>query len=249
MNTKIGILLILLVLITGCSVGNKQTEVPEVTPEVAETAEPEKQSWGLLPQTEEVPDSYFDDAVMIGDSRMQGLYEFDLLPDTTVLAARSLSIRDLSVKKVIEQDGVKKTVMEALAETDCNKIYICFGFNELGYSYPEVFAKKFAEAIDQIRELKPEVPVVVLTLFPVSEAHQEKKDEFENVERINEYNDLILDMARQKQTYIVDVREAVMDEKGYLKEEYTEDGTHLDTEGMKVWLHWLKTHALEGETE
>ena len=249
MKKRISVMLMILLCISGCmTVQNNEIKEADPEIEVVQTPFPEI-SWGTLGESEEVDDSYFDDAVMIGDSRMQGLSDFALLPDSTVLAARSLSVRDLGVKKVIEYEGQKKTVMEALEGVECSKIYICFGFNELGYQYPEIFAQKYAEAIDQIRQIRPGVPIVVLNLFPVSRKHCEKQDPFENTERIMEYNELIEAMTQDRQTWFLDVCEAVSDEDGYLREEYTEDGTHLNIEGMEVWLQWLKKHALKGENK
>ena len=44
-----------------------------------------------------------------------------------------ISIFKLESKKAITIDGVDYTLVEALAQKQYNKVYICLGVNELGY--------------------------------------------------------------------------------------------------------------------
>lgn len=244
-------MLCLLVLLISSACSTTLPASPAVSPVVASpspTPMPQRVLDTSVPlkESEAVDDSYFDDVVFVGDSRTVGIFEFEILPNTTVFASLSLNVNDLSIKKVIGQGDKKQTVMEALEGGDYHAIYICFGFNELGYNYPEIFIKRYEKAIDQIQALHPNTPIVVSLLFHISKKHEEKQVEYENNERIDEYNTLILEMAKRRKLPVLNIGEALEDEEGYLISDYTDDGTHINERGYSHWLHYIKTHTLEG---
>ncbi len=52
-------------------------------------------------------------------------------------------------------------------------------------------------------------------------------------------------MAEEKQVYYLNVAEAVADDNGYLPEEASTDGVHLNKEYCAKWLDYLKSHTAE----
>ena len=82
-----------------------------------------------------VDDSYFDDALFIGDSRMVGLSQYCSAIDSraTFFAKKSLTIFDIRNKEWIEaEDGTEMSIAKALEGKHFKKIYLMVGINELG---------------------------------------------------------------------------------------------------------------------
>ena len=134
-------------------------------------------------------------------------------------------------------------MLDALAQMECGKVYVMLGVNELGWPRSQTYYDQYGKVIDRIRQDHPDAEVVIQSLLPVS-ASQEAKGTYVNNERIAEYNELLLQLAVEKNCPYVNVAEAVTGEDGCLKPELTSDGVHLNKVGCAVWLDYLRTHPV-----
>ena len=146
-------------------------------------------------------------------------------------------------KKVWETPAGKVTLLDAVAEEDCGKIYVMLGVNELGWSKVETFRDQYAKVIDRLREDHPGAEVVLQSLLPVS-AKQDEKGSYVNNDRIRVYNEALLELAEEKDCPYLNVAEAVADETGCLRADWNFDGVHLNVKGCQAWLEYLRTHPV-----
>ena len=65
-----------------------------------------------------------------------------------------------------------------------------------------------------------------------------------NNSRILAYNEAIMELAQEKDCPYLNVAEAVTDENGCLRADWTFDGVHLNTAGCRAWLDYLRTHTV-----
>lgn len=190
-----------------------------------------------------VDKSYFDDAVFIGNSRTQGLIYYNGLGNTTAYMDKGLKVDTVFDKPTVEMNGKKLSVIEALSEkSEFNKVYIMLGINELGWAYSDIFIEKYALIIDKIREINPDAIIYIQSILPVSE-EKSSSDAVYNMDKINEYNDLIKDMATAKGTIYLNVSRAVADEDGYLPQYASTDGVHLNKDYCIKWFEYLKDNT------
>ena len=227
-------------------------EIPaEKEAPAAEDAEPEgvpelvaEEPWsGPVPESEPVEDSYFADTVFLGDSRTEGFHLYSGLEEGQYLYAVGATVESVFTKSTQETEAGTVPILDALAEMDCGKVYIMLGVNELGWPRAEVFREQYGKVIDRVREDHPEAEVVIQSLLPVS-AKQEAKGSYVNNRRIAEFNALLEELAAEKDCPYLNVAEAVTGEDGCLRPELTTDGVHLNTEGCRVWLDYLKDHPV-----
>ena len=197
----------------------------------------------LVPQSGAVDLDYFDDAVFIGDSRTEGLYINTGLSNATFFAHQGLMVDEVYTKEVATVDGKKTTVMDALARTSFSKVYIMLGINETGWIYEDIFIEKYGDIIDGIRAINPDAVIYVQSILPVSQEVSETHSYIKN-ERTSTYNQLLQEMAEEKGVYFVNVAEAVTGGDGCLRPELTFDGVHLNTQGCRIWLDYLRTHSV-----
>lgn len=229
---------------SGCASWNVKIHIPRIQPSACKIADTYDYSIPVVEKTP-VEDSYFEDAVFIGDSRTTDVKEFGIIKNTTVYAAISLAINQLDKKEVVEvEEGKKITVMEALKRKQFKKIYIMYGYNELGWSYPEIFIEKYREVIDQIQALQPEAIIYVELIFKPTKAAI-AKDINVTEEKIILFNDMIKQMAIDKKLYVIDLTPVLQDETGYLYPEGTADGVHLTPPYMNKWYDFIKTRTVE----
>lgn len=195
----------------------------------------------------QVQDSYFDDALFIGDSRTVGLYEYGGFQEsTTFFAKTSLTIYDLfeePEKFARLSDGKKATLEEALTERKFGKIYIMLGINELGRGTTESFFNVYADAVNRIRMLQPDAVIFIQGIMRVGE-EKNNTDKIFNNTNINERNQAISLMADNRTIFYLEVNDAVCDENGNLISEYTFDQIHLKAKYYQLWKDYLFAHGI-----
>ena len=200
-----------------------------------------------LPETEAVEDTYFDGAIFLGDSRTEGLSLYSGLKTGYFYTAVGATVESVFSKKNFETEGGEKVpLLDAVAEQDCDKIYIMLGINELGWSKVKTFHDQYAKLVDRVRADHPEAKIVLQSIPPVS-AKQEAKKTYVNNARIAEYNGVIQALAEEKECYFLDVAACLTGGDGLLPKDLNFDGIHLNPAGCKVWLNYLRTHSLEKE--
>lgn len=193
-----------------------------------------------------VEDSYFEDALFIGDSRTVGLEKYSGLKETAAFyAATGLTVYRLFDTEIVPvpESRKKLTVEEALQTNSFAKIYLMVGINEMGTGTAETFLKKYQEAVDHLRELQPDAVLYLQGIIRVT-AERSAKGDFISNEGIEVRNEGIAQMADGRKVFYLDVNPLLCDESGGLAPEYTFDGVHLKAKYMDIWEDYLKTHAI-----
>ena len=189
-------------------------------------------------------DDYFDDAVFIGDSRTEGfILNNGLTAKITSYTYKGLSVDKIFTDKVINMDGKKLTIIEALKETSFSKVYIMLGINEIGWVYSSMFIDKYAKIIDEIKNINPKCTIYVQSIIPVTEKVSNEHQYIKN-NKINEYNSLIKEMAEEKSVYYLNVQEVIVNENGILPNDAATDGIHLNKKYCEKWFEYLKNHTI-----
>ncbi len=188
----------------------------------------------------QVDESYFDDALFIGDSRTVGLRDYTSLPEHADFYCET----SLTVYKVLEEDfkGLG-TIREALEAKDYGKIYLMVGINELGRGTTEDYMEKYTEVVDTLRAWEPDAKLIIQGVMHVS-GEKNSKDPIFNNSNINARNNAVATLADNKDIFYIDVNEVVCDEEGNLNEEYTFDQIHLLGVYNDLWKEFLLSHGV-----
>ena len=188
-----------------------------------------------------VDESYFDDALFIGDSRTVGLRDYTDLSEHADFYCET----SLTIYKVMEENfkGLG-TIEEALGAKDYGKIYIMVGINELGRGTTEDFMAKYTEVVDRLHELEPEAKIIIQGLMRVS-GEKSESDAIFNNSNINARNRAIATLADNETIFYIDVNEVVCDEEGNLNGDYTFDQIHLLGVYDDLWKQFLLSHGIE----
>ncbi len=190
-----------------------------------------------------VDESYFTDALFIGDSRLQGFGFWSGLP-ATYYCATGFQLYKYDSTNVVQTENGKVPIFNAMPYDAFTKIYIKVGLNELGYGTEENFEKKYAELIAKLREYEPRAIIYVHGILPVTAAKSEK-DKAHNKPNIVKRNASLEQFAKDQKAYYLDAGPVLSDEDGNLRPEMTSDGIHLKPEYMKIWREFLCENAVE----
>lgn len=189
-----------------------------------------------------VDESYFDDALFIGDSRTVGLHDYtDLSEHADFLCKTSLTI----YKVLDENFKGMGTVEEVLKKKQYGKIYIMVGINELGQGTTEDFMEKYTEVVDTLHEWDPDAKIIIQGIMKVS-GKKDAEDKVFNNSNITGRNHAIATLADNYHIFYIDMNEVVCDEEGNLNAEYTHDQIHLLGMYNDLWKDFLMTRGISG---
>ena len=186
-------------------------------------------------------DNYFDDAVFIGDSRTEGLRNYDGLGNATYYAAKGLMVNTALTKPVVNLNGKKVTITDALKQKKFNKVYIMLGLNELGWSSFQTFINDYGKLIDEVKKCEPQSKIYVQSILPVSKEKSQSNKTYTN-RNINRYNEELVKLAQKKDVIYLEVNKAVSDSEGNLPKDASNDGIHLNSVYCQKWCEYLKAH-------
>ena len=124
------------------------------------------------------------------------------------------------------------------------KVYLMCGVNELGWSYPEKFKESYQQVVEEVKTTQPDATIYVQSILPVSKEKSNSSDVY-NMERVNLFNGLLQEMAEEEGVIYLDVASSVTDSEGYLPEDASTDGVHLNKAYCQIWLQYLEEHTAE----
>lgn len=243
-------------------------ETDAATPDTGqpeETPEPEEQPETPKPETENEPvpespassgtdtaltqnsapadDSYYADALFIGDSRTVGLSQYVPALDqyATFYCAVSLSVFNALSAQIANVDGVTMDVDTALQQKPFGKIYIMVGINEIGYAR-DSWLETYRGVIARIRELQPSSTIYIQSIMHVSSGKEAANPVFNNAE-VNARNEGLKTIANGSDIVYIDINYLIDDANGALRADLTFDGVHLTAGAYDLWYQEIRAQT------
>lgn len=212
----------------------------------------------VVPASEAVTADWFADAAFIGDSVSVMLEYYNnaygTLGQATFLCSESLSPSGaLSYEAGHERlpeypkgSGQRPRLEDAVAASGASKVYVMLGMNCIAGGV-DTACRDLVTLIDAILEKSPDVTILIQPVTPMT-ADSPRADGALNNDTIAQYNAKVLEICRERAWYYVASREALSDESGYLRADYSGDkamGIHLNYNGAAAWAEYLLTHVPE----
>lgn len=263
MKPILSCLLCILLLLSLCACGRSATAAPDDAAQPAVGELPGGESTAVpdpfaspVPASEPVDASWFSDAVFIGDSVsvMLQMYNgtYGALGDATFLCAVSLSQTGaISAQAGSDRlpewpagSGQHPRIADAVAACGAKKVYLMLGMNCIAGGVDRA-ANDLVTLVGQIREQVPDAAILIESVTPMTQTSPRADDSLNN-DTIGQFNARMQQYCQENQWYYVDVAEALSDESGYLRDDYSGDtamGIHLDYKGAGAWADYLLSHV------
>lgn len=192
--------------------------------------------------------SYFDDAVFIGDSITHGLAFYGLLDSEQVVASESINLETALYKTpYTNSDGEAVSVADAVKERAPKKVYVMLGTNGIEWTDKENLANMYESLIVKLKEAVPDAIIYIQSVLPVTKELNDNVNRDLTNEKINAFNDLLLELAQKEQAYYLNVAEDFRDSEGNLPEDASPvDGIHFTVAYYQKWIEYLRYHTVEG---
>lgn len=200
-----------------------------------------------VPPSAKVSESYFDDALFIGDSITTGITGYGILNNATVLASKGVNPSSLLNNKVELPDGSKENLLDLAKEENPKKIYIHIGANGVAFIGKETFISLYAQSIQRLKEDHPDAIIYVQSIFPVTKAKADAEPLYSN-DKIDAYNLAIMEMTKEQEVYYLNVAGVLKGPDGALPNEVSPaDGMHFGPTTYRVWMDYLLSHVVDAE--
>lgn len=209
------------------------TEAPTEVPTEAATE----------PPTEPIviDESWFDDALFIGDSRIRSMSALEPLGKAHYFCDYGLSVFDVRYKKCYSKDFYSTRLDGLLTQFTYGKIYIVLGINGMQMPQDETIVE-YQKLIDLIRELQPDAAIILHSIMTVGR-DKATYGKYYSLENIYSLNEKIAELASENDIFYIDINEVIADEEGYLPDELSKDGVHLYGNKYPIWSQWLMDTA------
>ncbi len=194
------------------------------------------------PPTEpaDVDESWFDDALFIGDSRVADMRDMARLGEADYFCATSMTVFQIMNATCTDVDFYSKNLDYVLSNNTYGKIYIHLGLNEIGYG-PDLIIEKFGELVDMIREKQPDAAIIIQSVMTVRD-YFAKGGTF-TLERIYGLNDRLKQFAEEEGLFYEETNDWAANEEGYMRPEISYDGAHPIGTGYLEWAQWIMENA------
>lgn len=188
----------------------------------------------------DVDESWFDDALFIGESRVESLRVYHRLGESEFFCGVNQTIYGITSAELSDTHFISWNLRKVLGLRSYGKIFIHMGINETAGDV-DMFLDGYRHLIDVIRQNQPDVVIVLQSIMPVTEDYSTK--EYFLPEVLDERSEQIKALAQETGCYFIDLREWSADENGWLLEAYTNDGCHPNSDGCEKWAAWLVEQA------
>lgn len=198
-----------------------------------------------------VDDSYFSDAVFIGDSRMEGFRNASGITQGQFFTSVGMNLSTMASDPIISTVDGNITVPAAVSGGTYNKIYVMLGTNDLGEYDWEDFRTRFVSAMNRLLELQPNAILYVCSVIYVEEdkVAMQNYGSYVNNENVDTINSILLQICEEQGYYYIDFNEFLSNGYGALIEGASEDGIHIYGKYCEQMLNYLKTHYVTSSSD
>lgn len=180
-----------------------------------------------------VDDSIFENTAIIGNSCIKALEVYGLIKQADFYAEVGMTVQ--SAPKYIDP-ATNAPLVQAVTSKPYQRVLLMFGENELGWPYPENFIRIYREMVEQLQAGLPDAEFYIIAISPVGRAVSEKGKDGVTMEHAIQFNGLLETMAKEIGAVVLNSDSVLLDEStGYLKEEASSDGVHLNLDYCKRW--------------
>ena len=188
---------------------------------------------------------YLNRCVFLGDSRTVAMVNYGFLNDDAALAQIGISHPSFSNNRFMNNAGKEYTLKSYLESHQAPVVYVALGVNGINDPSEDHYKSTYTELVDRIVTLAPNSNIVLMSIGPVDD-NGPYKNTVQN-SWINKYNDFLLDLAKEKHIFYLNIAEVLTGENGQVKSEYNGgDGLHYSNSGCQAIFDYIVSHPVPG---
>lgn len=201
----------------------------------------------ILPETADGGQTYIDETMFLGDSNTYRLVAYGLTTWQNNLSAVGMGIQHVTSTPCMYFKGSSSPVYvaKAVSMMQPRRIVITYGTNNTN-STADTFKNQYRSALEAIKKEWPYADIIINAVPPVA---QTRTGAAAAQKAIDEFNKALADLAKEDGYRFLNSSEALKDPAtGFARASYMiEDGLHLNAQGAKALIDYVRTHTYETE--
>jgi hypothetical protein len=220
-------------------------DMPVVEMATEETKTESTSDTTVLVKKEGAKEGYLNRCVFLGDSRTVAMVNYGFFNDDSALAQIGISHPAFASNIFMNNAGKEYTMKSYLESHQAQVIYILLGVNGINDSSEDHYKNTFISLIDSVSELAPNSNIVLVSIGPVDDNGMYKN--YVQNALIDKYNDFLLETAKEKHIFYLDIAEVLKESDGQVKSEYNGgDGLHYSGKGCEAIFNYIVEHPVPG---
>lgn len=184
-----------------------------------------------------VEDSWFDNVLFIGDSRVVGLREYARSGNAEYFCDVGMTVFSYKNKSLSDRNFTSQTLDNLLSTRQYDKIIINFGLNEAGYPLSS-FKLAYGRFVEMVRQKQPDAIIILQGVMSVTRKMAATASYFTPA-YLGQMSEYIHSLCDGQTIYYIDCNTCFADEEGYLYDSITNDGYHPTGSGYRHWRDWI----------
>lgn len=192
--------------------------------------------------------TYVDQIYFLGDKSLKVLQSESMLtgkdaakqvwiPDTGSLPASSLD----TAKYKSPVTGNNVPADEICEVNKPAYLVICPSADNISMTNEDQIKSVYTTLINAVKAKSPDTKIICCSLTPIASNYQYEDITNELIQKVNGW---IAAAAESNSVKYLDMASGLVGDDGFLPQSYQDgDGMHLNAEGMKAWMTYLRTHA------
>ena len=120
-------------------------------------------------------------------------------------------------------------------------LVICPSADNISMTNEEQMKSVYTSLINAVKAKSPNTKIICCSLTPIASNYQYEDITNELIQKVNGW---IAAAAESNSVKYLDMASGLVGDDGFLPQTYQDgDGMHLNAEGMKAWMTYLRTHA------
>ena len=199
----------------------------------------------FAPEHEPAGDEYVTDAGFIGDSMMEYVELYDLIPTAHYVWKIGMSPGSVGHKDFrVKGSDQRLSGYEYAASYAPRKLYVWLGANGLDTSTSSAVLANYENLADRLVEWFPDALIYVISPPPTTYARMTEQDHVP-VKRYILFEEALRELAARRHFYYIDMYHLVANEEGYLPNGYSMgDGYHLNEKALTIMTDYIRTHTV-----
>ena len=151
---------------------------------------------------------------------------------------------DLEGQRIPTYEDVLELEQDAIAAAGAKRVYLMLGMNCIAGGVDRA-CQDLVTLVGRIQAKSPDTAILIQSVTPMT-ADSPRADDALNNTTIQTFNQQMQTLCQEKGWYFVNVAEALSDESGFLRSDFSGDkamGIHLNYNGAKAWADYLLTHV------
>ena len=198
----------------------------------------------FAPEHEPEGDDYFADAVFIGDSMMEYVELYELIPTAGYVWKIGMGPGSFAQKDFrVRGSEQRLSGYEYTASLSPRKLYVWLGANGLDTAPASAVLASYEKMAGRLVETFPDALIYVISAPPATRTRMTR--DHVPAGRYAEFEEGLRELAERRRFYYIDLYHLVADENGCLPAGYSMgDGYHLNEEALTILTDAIRTHTV-----